>query len=57
MFTINVPIDDYIDKTFKINEENMMVLPRKVNENKKEINLSFNLNDTEDGLYSLSPPK
>lgn len=45
MFNICVPIDDYIDKTFFIKKEELIILPRKKEENTKTINLTMNLND------------
>ena len=41
MFNINIPIDDYIDKTFKIREEEMICLPKRINDNRKTINISI----------------
>jgi len=45
MFNICIPLDDYIDKTFFIKKEEMIILPRKRDENKKTVNLSFSLDD------------
>ena len=53
MLTVNVPIDDYIDKTFKIQEEDMIVLPKRVNDHKKEINISLNLEDSNNSLKDI----
>lgn len=57
MFNINIPIDDYIDKTFKIQEEDVIVLPKRKKDN-KSIYLSISLDDSKDIddniLYALS---
>lgn len=61
MITLNVPIDEYIDKSFLIKEENLIVLPKRKEEhyvNDKCINLSMSLNETneskDDILCALS---
>ena len=57
MFTINIPIDDYIDKTFKINEEKNIILPKKINDDKKSINLTISFeenNEKNEILNALS---
>ena len=46
MFNISVPIDDYIDKTFFIKKEKMIILPRKKDDERKTINLNFSLEDS-----------
>lgn len=45
MLSINVPIDDYIEKTFKINEEDMVILPRRKNKEIKNVSLDISLSD------------
>ena len=43
MFNINIPIDDYIDKTFKI-QEDMIILPRK-KDGRRTLNISMSLDE------------
>ena len=45
MYNISIPIDDYIDKTFKIHEEEMICLPKKNDDNRKFINISMSIDD------------
>ena len=45
MLSINVPIDDYIEKTFKINEDDMVILPRRKKEEIKNVSLDISLSD------------
>ena len=45
MFSINIPIDDYIDKTFKIQEEELVILPRKKEYNNIDKNIMNALSD------------
>ena len=45
MFNISIPIDDYIDKTFFIKKEELIILPKRKDEKKKMLNLSMDLDD------------
>lgn len=48
MADITIPIDNYINKTFKIKEESMIILPKKNNEVRKELNITFDLENSKD---------
>ena len=53
MFNMSIPIDDYINKTFLIKEEDMIILPKKKNEERKCINISMSLKDNNNSLKNI----
>ena len=53
MLSLSIIIDNYIDKTFKIQEEDMLVLPKRIDEEGKELNLSLNLKDDKKSLKDI----
>ena len=53
MLHIKIPIDDYVDTTFKSRKEDMIILPRRVNNNENSLEITLDLEDEEEKLSNI----
>lgn len=53
MLHVKIPIDDYVNNTFKSREEDMIILPRKANNKENSLEITLDLEDEEDKLSNI----